>query len=333
MTSAPRGDRRTVEPTFEAPHVRSARGPRLREKAVLHAYRSASWVLARIPPRISITVGGWLALGVYAAWPEKRHYVRANMARVLGLAPGDPSVGRLARQTYRTYARYVVELMRLPWMGPGEAAALVDIEGAETVERQLAASREIIMVAAHLGNNEMAAAGIASRGWPTSAVADNSAYQELFELLARQRASWGVRLVRWTNLREVFRILHRREILGLLVDWGYRPDGIPVEFFGAWTRLPAGPAVLAAKSGATILPVAVQRKPNGRFRVFHGEPIEVPSTDPVEIRRATQRLAASLEEAIRGAPDQWHTFKPIWPATEAEQERVAAEAQTSSGSA
>ena len=48
-------------------------------------------------------------------------------------------------------------------------------------------------------------------------------------------------------------------MLALLIDWGYRADGIPVRLFGAWTTLPAGPATLAAKTGATIVPVAIRR--------------------------------------------------------------------------
>ena len=55
------------------------------------------------------------------------------------------------------------------------------------------------------------------------------------------------------NLREVFSILKGGGMLGLLVDWGFKPDGIPVRLFDAPTMLPAGPAYLAAKTGASIL--------------------------------------------------------------------------------
>ena len=74
-------------------------------------------------------------------------------------------------------------------------------------------------------------------------------FPELFELFTRPREQWGVNLIPWRNLREMFGVLRRREILALLIDWGYRADGIPVRMFGAWTTLPAGPAALAAKTG------------------------------------------------------------------------------------
>jgi KDO2-lipid IV(A) lauroyltransferase len=166
-----------------------------------------------------------------------------------------------------------------------------------------------------------------------SVVADDSSFPELFEHLRRQREAWGVRLIPWRNLREVFGVLKRGEMLGLLVDWGYRPDGVPVRLFDAWTTLPAGPAVLAAKTGATIVPVVVRRHPDGRFFVTHDESITVPSSDRQAIATATQRIADWLERTIAAAPEQWYSFKPIWPEEPAEVSRLAASAEeTAAGS-
>ena len=174
---------------------------------------------------------------------------------------------------------------------------------------------------AHLGNNEAAVAGLAGRGWPINAVADDTAYEELFQLLNEERRSWGVKQIPWQNLREVFRVLHRHEIVALLVDWGYRPDGIPVWFFGAWTRFPAGPAVLAARTGATILPAWVIRS-GDRHLTEVGAPINLASDEPAELARATQEIATALEAGIRLAPEQWCVFKPIWPDDPAEATRL-----------
>jgi lauroyl/myristoyl acyltransferase len=91
-----------------------------------------------------------------------------------------------------------------------------------------------------------------------------------------------------------------------------------VRLFDAWTALPAGPATLAAKTHSMILPSINTRQPDGRMRVRFGELIAVPSSDPAELQRATQRIADALAEMIRPAPEDWYSFKPIWPATDAE---------------
>jgi len=298
--------------SLPAPHRREAQGRPFRERFAILGYRAGAWILGRLPLGPATRVGGWIAVAVYWAWPTKRRYVRANAARVLGVAPDDRRVGRLARAVYRNQVRWVLELMRLSRLSQAERVAQISDTGAEAFHAAWLASNGLIIVGAHLGNNEAAAAGLAGRGWPIHAVADDTAYEELFAHLARERRGWGVGLIPWRNLREVFRVLHRREIVGLLVDWGYRPDGIPVRFFGAWTRFPAGPAVLAAKAGATIVPFWVIRA-EGRHAAEAGDPIMVASMEPAELARATQEIATVLEAGIRLAPEQWCVFKPIWP--------------------
>jgi lauroyl/myristoyl acyltransferase len=309
------------------PDVRRA-GTRLVERAAVIAYRSAAWTLRHLPEAVGVAVLATALQAAYVFWPQKRASSNANFARVLGRPTDDPAVRRMALAAYRTYARYLVELMRLP-VGPDAGyAERVDLEGIEPVlERWRSAGTGLILTVGHLGSNEAVAAGIAHHGFPIGVVADDSSFPELFELLRRQREAWGLSIIPWRNLRELFGFLRRNEILGLLVDWGYRDDGIPVRLFGAWTCLPAGPAVLAAKTRVPIIPIAVRRD-GRRFRVEAGMAIEVVSSAPADLQRATQAVADALERAIAAAPEQWYSFRPIWPASEAEEaalERRAAE--------
>ena len=304
-----------------SPRRRSVRvAQRIHEKATVLAYRACSSVLGHLPegPVVAVAAAGFLA--GYALWPAKRRAITSNAAHVLGVAPGDPGAARLARATYRAYARYVVGLMRLPSLSPSAPASLVDASGVRGLasftrlyEGLRGDGRAMIIVTVHVGSMETLAAAMASQGFPAYGVADDTAFPELYELLAAQRRRWGVEVIAWRNLREIHRVLREAGILALLVDWGYRSDGIPVRFFGAWTTLPAGPAVLAARTGAAIVPVVNRRTGDGRYRAEHGEPIEVGGDSPGEIQRATQAVADALAAAIRQAPDQWYCFKPIWP--------------------
>jgi lauroyl/myristoyl acyltransferase len=301
-------------------------GSRLVERIGALLYRGGSWILGRLPARPAWTVIGWFTRASYLLWPTKRRYSNINFGHVLGTSPDSPAVRRLALQAYGTYARYLVELMRLPRLNKTEAAALVDGVGLDELEAMWRAANGMILVACHVGNNEVVAAGVAERGWPIAVVADDSTFPELFEILRRQRESWGVQVIPWRNLRQVYGVLRRHELLALLVDWGYREDGIPVRLFGAWTNLPAGPAALAAKTGASILPITIRRKANDHFLVQLDEPFTVPSSSPADLQQASQRIATALERTIGAAPEQWYSFKPMWPETEAEAEALAARA-------
>lgn len=318
---------------FRAPHRRTGGGQRVREKVVVTAYRAGSWILGRLPFGPTVRVGGWIAVAAYGLWPEKRRYVRANAARILDLPPDDRRVDALGRAVFRNQVRWVIEGMHFVRMSPTRLVAQFGGPGADRFDDVWRASKGVILAGLHIGNGEAAAAGLAGRGWPVHYLADDTAYEELFERFTAQRRAWGVEVIRWRNLRDVYRVLRRGEVLGLLVDWGYRPDGEPVRFLGAWTTLPSGPAVLAARTGATILPFWTIRLRDGTFRGEVGAPILVASTEPAEIARATQAIADALEAAVREAPEQWCVFKPIWPDDPAEEALLAERALRDRGTA
>ena len=300
---------------FGHPTVATTAGPAApREAGRQRPIAAGSWVLGRLPFGPTVRVGGWIAVAGYRLWPEKRRYVRANAARILGLPPGDRRVDALARAVFRNQVRWVIEGMHLVRMTNAEHVALFTGDGPDRLHAAWQASDGVILAGLHIGNGEVAAAALAGRGWPIHYLADDTAYDELFERFVAQRRAWGIEVIRWRNLREVYRVLRRHEILGLLVDWGYRPDGEPVRFLGAWTTLPSGPAYLAATDGRHHRPVLDD--PPRRTACSSARSASrsaSPSTEPAEIARATQALATALEASIREAPEQWCVFKPMWP--------------------
>jgi phosphatidylinositol dimannoside acyltransferase len=317
----PRAGAAVTDRRLEAPHRRVGSSPRVLERLAVAAYRALAWVLATVPPKPAAVVIGRASQLSYLAWPTKRRWSNRNFGHVLGLPPDHQEVRSMALRAYYGYGRYLVELMRLPSRSAEERAALVpDLDAVEfkRLWREAPQGGGMIFVVGHVGSNDAVAAAIARHDMPISVVADDSAFPELFELLRSQREAWGVRIIGWRNLRAIFGVLRRREMLGLLVDWGYRADGIPVKLFGQWTALPAGPATLAAKTGSRILPIAIRRRPDGTFLVTWPGPIDLESADPAELQRATQAIADALATTIAAAPDQWYSFKPIWPATAAE---------------
>jgi lauroyl/myristoyl acyltransferase len=304
---------------------------RARERSAVRGYRAASRAIARIPIKASLPVGKSLFVASYYAWPAKRRIILSNASHVLGLPTSDKRVRNLARRVYATYATFILELMRLPHLAADEPTRLLDRldgdHGGESFialfERLRAQNRGLIAVSGHIGSIDLLAGAFALRGLPTYGLADDSAYPELFEEMNAQRRRWGIEVIPWRNLRKVFSALREPAILGLVVDWGYRADGIPVRLFGEWTALPAGPAMLAAKTNAAIVPVVCRRLPDGRYDARHYDPIEVADSSAAELQRATQKIADALEDMISTAPEQWYSFKPVWPETKAEKEALA----------
>ncbi len=100
----------------------------------------------------------------------------------------------------------------------------------------------------------------------------------------------------------------------LLSDRDIGGGGVEVEFFGERTTLPGGPATLALRTGAPVLPTAVFFD-GDRHRGIVRPALDIRRTGRLrdDVQRITQLLALELESLIRRAPEQWHVMQPNWP--------------------
>ena len=105
--------------------------------------------------------------------------------------------------------------------------------------------------------------------------------------------------------------LKRNELVVLLADLDFsHQGGRRVPFFGKPARLPRGPAVLAKRSGAPILPAFVLRQTDDTFCFRAYPPILPDRSQSVDDIQA--RICAVLEAVIGDHPDQWFAFEPLW---------------------
>jgi KDO2-lipid IV(A) lauroyltransferase len=140
---------------------------------------------------------------------------------------------------------------------------------------------------------------------------------ELYRWFVAQREAIGLTILPLGSEAggTLLRILRDGGLVGLLCDRDITGTGVEVEFFGERTTLPGGPATLALRTGASILPTAVYSGPGKNHTALILDPIPAERTGRLrqDVTRITQLLARALEELIRRAPDQWHLFQPNWP--------------------
>jgi KDO2-lipid IV(A) lauroyltransferase len=266
---------------------------------------------------------------VYWGWPEKRRNTIDNMAHVLGRPATDRQVRRLARRSWRNYGRYVADFLNFPNItGQQLLAHLEDqtpFEGGwpQVTRTALARGKGVLVVTAHFGNWDVAGSLFASY-FTFSAIAETFKDPRLNDLFQSQRLQKGMQIIpmEGSGTRKVLRALHQSEIVAILVD---RPltakDGVPITFFGQTTYVPGGPAALALKTGAAIVPgfAWYADTPRGAFHTTVWEPIiaepEPGKSQEERIRNLTQRIYDAIEAIIRAHPDQWFMFRAFWPPT------------------
>ena len=110
--------------SLQAPHRRtdgaSGRGPSRRSAIV--AYRAGMWLMGRLPGAVARAIVSFVLQASFFLVPRKRAYVNDNFAHILGRSPSSLEVKRKTYAAYRSYARYVAELMRLPRLSNDQAA-------------------------------------------------------------------------------------------------------------------------------------------------------------------------------------------------------------------
>jgi KDO2-lipid IV(A) lauroyltransferase len=223
------------------------------------------------------------------------------------------------QQAFDYYARYYVESFRLPSMSNAAVARPFTIEGWERVLQGLEAGNGVILALPHLGGWEWAGRWMTDQGFKMTVVVEALDPPELFEWFADLRQDLGMTVVP-TGPKAgpaVLKALRANETVCLLCDRDLERSGIPVEFFGEQTTLPAGPATLALRTGAVLLPVGCYftSKYNGHHAVVRPAVPTVRRGEGLrdDIARVTEALARELEFLIRRAPEQWHLFQPNWP--------------------
>ena len=248
---------------------------------------------------------------------ERRAQVERNLRRV------DPSLSgaalaRKVRETFESYARYYEESFRLPGTSAAELDAGFTHEGYEHLSAALERGNGAIMAMPHLGGWEWSGFWLTQvKGYPVTAVVERLDPPELFDWFVGLRRSFGFEIVALGPDAGIAttRALKANHTLALLCDRDLAGTGPDVEFFGERTTLPGGPATLALRTGAPILPVAIYFDgPASRHGVVL-PPLDTERRGRLrdDVHRITQDLAVSLEALIRRAPEQWHLLQPNWP--------------------
>lgn len=279
-------------------------------------YRGFSLVFNALPRPLASGLAQSLSVPMALALRGRRRMVIRHLQRACGGRLSGLDLERKVQQVFRSYGLYWMESFRLASTDPGALDAAMSWEGVGHVEDALSAGRGVIMALPHLGGWDFGGAWFASAGYPATVVVEALDPPELFEWFTERRRASGLTVVPYGPAAggAILRALRRNELVGLLCDRDLARTGVEVEFFGERTTLPAGPATLALRTGAALLPTAVYFQGRGHLGVIR-PPVATDRQGRLrdDIARVTQELAGELESLIGRAPEQWHLLQPNWP--------------------
>lgn len=288
---------------------------RISERVADLAYAAGWGLVNRMPERMAGTL---FRMGAdYTAnrrGPGATQY-RRNLARVAPHA-SEAELDDLVRRGLRSYARYWRETFRLSTMDHREIGRRVDgvVAGRELVDAALDRGRGLILALPHTGNFDVSGIWLVSHYGQFTTVAERLRPESVYQRFLTYRQSLGFEILPLTGGRtNPYRVMVERlrenRIVCLVSDRDLTSMGTPVTFFGEHTRMPAGPARLAASTGAQVLVVANSFTPDGWGLRLH-TPMEI--TERAEAPALTQRIADAFAADIAANPVDWHMLQKLW---------------------
>ena len=287
---------------------------------------ATGWRLVRAMPdtmaRSVFDAGAW-----YAARGGGPDQLRKNLARVIATTPAEVP-DSLMRAALESYARYWREAFRLPSMDLAAVADRLDktFIGAEYFAQAHRAGRGAVMALPHSGNWDMAGVWLAQNYGTFTTVAERLKPESLYDRFIEFRESLGFEVLPASGgdrppMEVLAERLRANVFVCLMADRDLSRSGVPVQFFGEPTRLPAGPAKLAIETGAPLHPAHVD---------YEGEDCVVQIDDAIDtgsgdVGVITQALADRFAVNIAAHPQDWHMLQPLWLADLSDKRRAGLE--------
>ncbi len=223
---------------------------------------------------------------------------------------------RITKKVFQNFAQAaLVEFLKSPTMTPDELRARVRVPSFNPPDELLARGKGLIVISGHFGNFEIMARRSAIEGYRFAVVARQSMDDGFNEITDYVRESGGYEILpRGKSAKMVLQRLRKGGAVAILPD--QKSEDVFVPFFGRLTGTVAGPAVLALKTGAPIMPMFSIRAPDGTFDIEFWPEIEVVSTGDLEAdsTRIMADITAKIEQIIRRYPEQWLWLHDRWKA-------------------
>ena len=276
---------------------------------------SALWRTVRLlPERTAYGLFEKLANRAYRRNGKRVKRLRSNYAHV---SPGGDTdnLERMVQKGLSNAMRYWCDTFRISDWKLDRIANSVDLENPEIFYESVNSGRGVIVALPHAGNWDHAGLYFCSQGIQVNTVAEHLKPDRLFQRFLAHRAKMGMKVLDLESdvIGELERLLRSGALVALVSDRDLSKSGIEVEFFGARARMPAGPGLLAHRTGADLLVAYVGYRNEGIHIRFTG-PVEVDRSldEREEVARVTQALAKIFESDISQDPTSWHMQQRIF---------------------
>ena len=247
---------------------------------------------------------------------------RTRSIRNVGLALGERlttvQIAEIVRKSLRNFFRDFVEILIALTVPAEKLSAEIPIEGRENLDAALSKGNGVIVLGAHLGNFFLVGTRLAIEGYPTWVLINQPRNRQFAKFMDDYRLKVRQKTIHARPRREALsklnQVLRDNELAIVIADEYRRNNGIHMPFFGRAVLARRGPATLALRTGAAVVPAyLIHDKSQGLKMIVESE-LDLIRTDKdkAAIRENTLQMTQWLERTVRAYPEQWNWMNIHW---------------------
>ena len=285
----------------------------LKDRLTVAAFNFGWWSGKHLPESFMRSIFAFVGARFFAKNGDAIKRLKFNLGRVVGLPPESAEVTELARQSVDSYFRYWCEMFRLTHWSKSELARRTRVINASIPAEILAQGRGVVIMATHSGNWDHAGAWAADAFGSLTTVAERLKPESLFDAFVSARVKLNIEILPHRGGdRPAFDVLVERannaKLVALACDRDLSRGGIEVNFFGATSKMPAGPAKLSLETNCALIPVSISFEGDQTLIEFFPEI----SSPEKTIESLTQSMATAFEKIVSQHPSNWHMLQQLW---------------------
>ncbi len=275
------------------------------------AVRAAVRMVLALPYSVSVKMGRFLGLLLWAVLPLRRRLVEVQMKAALGLDRTLP----LTLRVFMNQGEILVDTVRYAYMTDDEVRSRIAVEGRHNLDKALSSGRGVMMITGHIGNWEILSNLPRLAPVQFCVMADRRNDARLDALIDDIRTRCGATILppKGKALMLV-RELRKGRVIGMVVDQrGRRRDGLSCAVFGMNAPTNPAPAFIAIKGRALVLPVHAVKE-SGRYRIVVDEAVDAAAfgDSPEGVQALSSRMQSWVCSVVRDHPDQWFWLHSRW---------------------
>jgi Kdo2-lipid IVA lauroyltransferase/acyltransferase len=289
----------------------------MKYEAIYVCIRSLIFTSGLIPRKLLLSLGSTIGKLAYKFMHKTRNLTIEHLKMAYAKDLSEPEIAALSRKVFINIGKNAMDTIQA--YNVRKLAAMekiVSVEGIGHFDQALAQGKGLIALACHRGAFELIADVMTLKGYKTNVMGAALQNKKLDELLVNYRTAKGAKYIQiGQETLSVIKALKKGEVLAILIDQDKgKVKGTFVNFFDKPAYTPIGAALLALKTGASVVPTAIRRLPDDTHRITFLPALELIRTgqEELDLKVNTQLFTRYIEAFIREVPEEWVWMHERW---------------------